>query len=203
MKYVFYLMLLAFSNMDAQTKFSVKEVETPHWKSIYHLINEKGETIKVLDSSRYAVSFNGDKLSYFAIFLIKGESGWTAIDSDEKVLFKVYNTSFGEPSPDEIVENKIRIVGQNNKIGFADHKGNIIIKPQFEIVTSFSNGKAIIGESCEKKPWGKHEDKDDCQHYSIVCTKHGYIDAHGKILEIGNLTFEEVMKKINWKSPEQ
>ncbi|MBP6386568.1 MAG: WG repeat-containing protein [Pseudarcicella sp.] len=103
---------------------------------------------------------------------MKGESGWCAIDINEQILFEVYNSSFGEFSPDELIENKIRIVDENNKIGFADSNGKIIIKPQFEIVTSFHKGKAIIGVSCDTIPWDEHAKEEDCEHYSIVCKKH-------------------------------
>jgi len=168
------------------------------------MVDEEGKTIKVLDTAKYSISFNDESYRYFAVFGIKGEKEWCAIDSNEKILFKVYNTSFGEPSPDEIIDNKIRIVDKNNKIGFADYKGTIIIKPQFEIATSFYEGKAIIGEICDKVPWELPEEQShsDCHHYSIVCKKHGFINNKGKIIELGNYTFEEIQKKINWKQPE-
>ena len=79
-----------------------------------------------------------------------------------KILFEVYNQG-NEINPDYLVENKIRIVDENQKIGFANEKGQIIIKPQFEMVTSFHNGKAIIAESCEKIPWKKHTEESDCK----------------------------------------
>jgi hypothetical protein len=203
MKYFFLLILLSFfSTAIGQKKFKIKVEETPNWRSIYYIVDEKGEIIKKLDSAKYSFSTNGDKYQSFAVFHKKGESGWCAIDINEKILFKVYNTSFGEPSPDELIENKIRIVDENNKIGFADSNGKIIIKPQFEIVTAFHKGKAIIGESCDKIPWDEHAKEEDCHHYSIVCKKHGYINQNGEILQIGNFSFEEIQKKIKWKAPE-
>jgi hypothetical protein len=45
---------------------------------------------------------------------------------------------------------------KNERIGFADRKGNIIVKPQFEIVTSFNNGKAIIDDNAVRYPGGPH-----------------------------------------------
>lgn len=203
MKYCFLLILLSFfSTATGQKKFKIKVEETSNWRSIYYIVDEKGETIKKLDSAKYSFSSNGDKYQSFAVFHKKGESGWCAIDINEKILFKVYNTSFGEPSPDELIENKIRIIDENNKIGFADNNGKIIIKPQFEIVTTFHKGKAIIGESCDKIPWDEHAKEEDCHHYSIVCKKHGYINQNGEILQIGNFSFEEIQKKIKWKAPE-
>jgi hypothetical protein len=193
------LSVLFLSQLSAQTKFKVVEKETESWKSIYSLVDEKNNIIRVLDSSKYNINFNFN-YGYFAVFGKKGYSGWVAIDAKENILFEVYNTSFGEPSPDYLIENKIRIVDSSQKIGFADEKGKIIIKPQFEIATSFHNGKAIIGKNCKKVPWNEHAKEDDCHHYSIVCEQHGYINEKGEILKIGNYTFEQIMKEIDWKS---
>ncbi|MDY3521964.1 WG repeat-containing protein [Riemerella anatipestifer] len=75
----------------------------------------------------------------------------------------------------------------------------IIIPPQFEMVSSFNKGKAIIAEKCVRKPWIEHPKENDCQHYSIECQKHGYINKKGKIIKFGNFTFEEIQNQINWK----
>lgn len=200
--YLLIILLSIFSSVHSQEKFKIKAEKTSNWKSIYCIVNEKGETIKKLDSAKYTISFNRDNYQSFAIFIIKGESGWSAIDINEKILFKVYNTSEGEPSPDELVENKIRIIDKNDKIGFADSNGKIIIEPQFEIVTTFHKGKAIIGKNCKNIPWDEHAEENDCHHYSIECKNHGYINGKGDILEIGNFSFEEIQKRIKWKEPE-
>ena len=167
------------------------------------MLDEHGKIIRQLDTSKYYISFNNDQYGYFAIFGKKGSSGWTAIDANENELFKVYNTSFGEPSPDYLIENKIRIVDGTDKIGFANNKGEIIINPQFEIVTSFHNGKAIIGQTCKKVPWDAHAKETDCHHYSIDCMKHGYINDKGVVLKIGDYSFEQIMKEIGWKMPDE
>ncbi len=196
------IIFLCFLNsLQAQKKFKIDSKETNTWKSIYLINDEKGNLIKQLDSSKYSVSFNDDNLRYFAVFLIKNRRGWSAIDSNEKFLFEVYNQG-DEVNPDNLIENKIRIIDENKKIGFANEKGQIIIKPQFEIVTSFYNGKAIIAESCKKIQWNAHAEENDCHHYSIECKRHGYINEKGEIIESGNYTFEEIQKKINWKQPE-
>ena len=202
MKYLICLLIfLSFINASAQEKFKIKEVEGKDYKSAYYIVNEKGKAVKQLDTTKYLMCFTQEKYGYFAIFLIKGYSSWCAIDINEKILFNVYNTSYGEPSPDELRENKIRIVDENEKLGFADYKGNIIIKPQYEAASSFYKDKAIIGEKCSKIPWGDHEEEaGGCHHYSIDCTRAGYINTKGSIIEIGDFTFEEMAKKIKWKS---
>ncbi len=183
----------------AQKKFTVKTVlANNHYE--YYFVDEKGKTIRKLDSTKYYMYLSNKHSGYFAIFHVKGEKEWCAIDINLKILFKVYNTSFGEPSPDELIENKIRIVDENQKIGFANYLGKIIIKPQFEAVSAYQNNKAIIGASCKKIPWNSHiEDSDP--HYFLKCDKNGYIDANGKIILYNNFTVEQVMKKIKWKGP--
>lgn len=199
------ILFLLISIANAQIKFKVIEKETNDWKNIYSLVDEYNQTIKVLDSAKYYISWNGDEYGYFAVFGKKDNtrSAWVAIDANENILFYVYNTGFGEPNPDYLIENKIRIVNDENKIGFANEKGHIIIEPQFEIATSFHNGKAIIGQKCEKVPWGNHEIEDGCNHYSIVCENHGYINETGEIIKLGNYTFEQIMEEINWKPDEE
>jgi len=185
------LLLIINTSVQAQTKFKLVEKETDTWRSIYSLVDENNKTLKVLDSAKYYISFSGFEYSYFAVIAKTGSKnyGWPAIDANKNILFYVYNTSFGEPSPDYLIENKIRIIDESKKIGFANEKGEIIIIPQFEIVTSFHNGYAIIAEKCKKTPWGNHEHNDGCNHYSIECEKHGYIDEKGKIIKLGNFTF--------------
>jgi hypothetical protein len=167
------LCLVVFQTGFGQQKFKVEVKETGSWRDIYYLIDEQGKTIRQLDTSLYYVSFNNEQYGYFAVFGKKGTTGWTAIDASEKELFKVYNTSFGEPSPDYLVENRIRIVNPGDSIGFANDKGEVVIPPQFEIASSFSKGKAIIGKRCKKIPWNSHAKENDCHHYSIDCEQHG------------------------------
>lgn len=200
MKLLLLTTLAAVCTMQAQQKFRVKSKRTPNRHSVYTLEDEKGNTLRELDSSNYMVCFSEDQWGYFAVFAIKGQKGWIAIDAREQQLFEVYNTSFGEPSPDELRGDRIRIVDQYNKIGFADKKGKIVIKPQFEMVSSFHKGKAIVGESCRKIPWGPHEEEPGgCHHYSVACNKHGYIDHLGNLKMLEDLSFEELAKKIKWK----
>lgn len=200
------LLLILIGTTYGQTRFKVVVKETGGWQEIFSLVDENRKHIRMLDTAKYFVNFNSDKYVYFAIFGMRAGynkgHGWPAIDSKEKLVFHVYNTSFGEPNPDYLVEKKIRIVDENNLIGYADHKGKVIIKAQFEFATSFHDGKAIIGQKCKKVPWNSHADNNDCQHYSIICEQYGYLDTDGTILKLGNYTFEEIIKDIKWKMPD-
>ncbi|GHA53775.1 hypothetical protein GCM10007389_01260 [Pontibacter akesuensis] len=181
--------------------------ETGGWQELFSLVDENGKLIRKLDPKKYFVCFNPDEYVYFAIFGLRAGlddgPGWTAINAEEKVLFNVYNASSGEPSPDYLVDNKIRIVDNDNLIGYADLKGEIIIEPQFEVATSFHKGKAIVGKNCKKVPSDKHANESDCNHSSIICDKYGYINDKGTLIKIGAYTFEQIMHEIGWKMPDE
>ncbi|MEN9458323.1 MAG: hypothetical protein RL135_901 [Bacteroidota bacterium] len=190
-------------SISAQKRFKVVYNEANTSVDSYLLVDEKGVIIKQLDTAIYYICFTQDTYGYFAVFGMKNFKGWAAIDAKEKILFNVYNASNGEPNPDILVEGKIRIVNSDNLIGFANSNGQVVIKPQFESVSTFYKGKAIIGKNCKEVPWDKHESENGCHHYSIVCRKHGYINTKGVVIKLGNFTFEKIMKEIGWKSPEE
>lgn len=168
----------------------------------YSFLNARGDTIRKLSPNKYIFSFT-NKFQKFAVFGIKGKQAWYGVDIREHILFKVLNESAGEISPDSLVEGMIRIVGENGKIGFANTKGKIVIQPQFESVTYFHNGYAIIREDCHEVAWPNDEETEERvfeidPHYGIECHKCGYIDTRGKILKMGNYTFEEIQSEIGW-----
>ncbi len=198
---IFFFLLLSSTLLYGQKQFKVVSKETGSWRQVYYLVDENEKIIRQLDTSKYFASFNNEQYGYFAIFGITGVKGWAAIDANENILFKVYNTSAGEPSPDDLTEDRIRIVDEKDLIGFANSKGAIIIKPQFEMVTAYHNGKAIIGQACKKIPWNNHAKESDCHHYSILCNQNGYINKNGTILKMGTHSFEQIRKEIDWKSP--
>lgn len=198
MKYVFTIaIILTYQSLFSQKKFKIIYQNNDYYTSI--IADKNGNVIKKLDSAVYGLNYQPDTIGYFSIFSIKGEQGWTAIDIDENRLFEVLNTEIGTLSPDDLIENKIRIVDQEGKIGFANNRGKIIIKPQFEQATSFHNGKAIIAEQCQNIPWTENPDEGDCHHHSTECKRHGYINRKGEILQFGEYTFEEIASKIKWK----
>lgn len=198
------LLLLLFTcvSVEAQTRFKLVEKEIDSMRSVYSLVDESNGTIRVLDSTKYYTALDGFEYGYFAIVGIKNTPGWYAIDANEKILFRVYNTSFGEPSPDQLTENKIRIIDDNEKIGFANEKGAVVIRPQFEIASSFQNGYAIIGEICKKIPWENPLYEDSFRYHSIACVRHGYIDEKGNIVRLGDYTIEQIMGEIKWERTE-
>jgi hypothetical protein len=200
-------LLLTVSVTYGQKKFKVVVKETGGWQELFSLVDEKGKLIRKLDPDKYFMCFNPDEYVYFAIFGLRAGfddgPGWTAINADEKVLFNVFNASYGEPSPDYLFENKIRIVDNKNLIGYADLKGQIIIKPQFEFATTFHKGKAIVGENCKRETLDAQANETDCNHSSIICEKYGYINEKGTIIKIGAYSFDQIMNEIRWEMPNE
>lgn len=195
---VFIFIILASCSdkkVDDNNKLIVNSKSTKD-TTYYFLLDKKGDTVLKLDPKKYFVCFS-DTVENFLVVAPRNRKGWWAIDLKENFLFQVYNTSLGEPSPDELNDGEIRIVDEQGKIGFANDKGEITIKPQFEFVTEFSNGKAIIGQGCKKVPWDKHQDGID-DYYSILCDKYGYINKKGEIIKLGNFSYDEIVKKINF-----
>ena len=158
--------------------------------------NVAGDAVLRLDTAQYYFCTT-DTMYYFAVVGLTHKRGWWAIDRDEKILFQVYNTSYGEPSPDEVTDGMIRITDDSGRIGFANSRGEIVIKPAFEVASEFYHGHAIIGKKCKKVLWcceGENEDK----HYCNDCSLTGYINKKGQILEMGKLTLEQMAKKLKW-----
>ncbi|WP_295771783.1 WG repeat-containing protein [uncultured Mucilaginibacter sp.] len=204
MKYLA-IMLFCFvcSPVIAQSKMDVltlREDTTYKNRYGYAFVNAKGDTVLKLDTAKYSFCFT-TSFKHFAVVGFRKKHGWYAIDRNEKVLFEVYNTSKGEPSPDELRENLIRAIGHKGLIGFANEKGQVVINPQFEAVTSFYKGKAIVGKTCKEVLWGSESQANDGdKHYTIDCKQAGYINKKGQILKMGNFTFEQIQKQIGWKS---
>ncbi|MCS4436812.1 WG repeat-containing protein [Aquiflexum gelatinilyticum] len=196
------LLIVSACNSDNPELFKVEIKETGSWVMIFDLVNQDGKTIRTLDTTKYfSIDLNNYDYGHFAIFQLKDRQGFYAINSNEDILFKVFNTTIGEINPDYLVENKIRIIDESGRIGFANQEGEIIIEPQFEMVTAFFQNKAIIGEGCKVVLINTPEEESGDYHYSTNCSRYGYINENGKILEIGAYSFEEIMDKIQWKPP--
>lgn len=131
-------------------------------------VNANGEV--VIPAGKYDNIFTPE-FDKIAFVTIKGKKGVYAIDRNEKILFQVYNPEYG---PDDVSNGLFRII-QNNKIGFANMDGQIVIKPQFQFIYSFNeNGFAIF---CEQGIWSTLE-----VGIKVIKGKWGAIDKKGKII---------------------
>lgn len=112
-------------------------------------VNEKGN--EMIPMGKYALCYT-DIFDTYAIVL-DSEKGIVGIDREEAILFKVFPFDNG---PDLPKEGLFRIVDSGNKIGYANMRGEIVIKPQFECAYPFENGKAKVSKICEKSKEGEH-----------------------------------------------
>jgi len=107
-------------------------------------LNSKGDTIVPIGKYNYCYT---DTIRDFGM-VIENETGKIlGIDKNENELFEVFKTDNG---PDYIENGLFRIV-KNNKIGYANSNGKIVISPQYNCAHSFVQGKAKVSDSCETK----------------------------------------------------
>ena len=88
---------------------------------------------------------------------------------------KVKRTVNFDNGSDYFKEGLVRTISKG-KYGFMNDKLEIVIKPQFDFVYPFSDGKARFCNGCKKK--------SDGEHSIMVGGKWGYVDKNG------NITFE-------------
>jgi hypothetical protein len=162
----------------------------------FYFLNPCGDTVLTLDSRKYTSCFT-DTLRHFAIVSFQDKTGWWAIDRSENVLFEVLNGFISEPGPDELQEGLIRIIDNQRKIGFANERGQIVIKPRFDWVSQFRNNKAIFGKQCRIEPMFMNGKLSD-EHLDIKCQEYGFINREGKENSNRYKTFEELAKLIKW-----
>ena len=129
-------------------------------------VNIKGEVI--IPFGKYPVCFT-DTLKNFAVVYAKGK-GFIGIDRNENILFNVYEIDNG---PDYPSEGAFRIK-ENNKVGFADKTGKIIIKPAYDDALPFSEGLAGVCSGCTFKPEGEYKLRVD--------GKWGFINKNNKMV---------------------
>lgn len=137
-------------------------------ESLAGFVDVNGKTI--IPAGKYADIFTDvfDKIAFVAI---KGKQGVYAIDRNEQILFQVYN---GEVFPDKIINGLFRII-ENDKTGFANMDGQIVIKPQYKFVYPFQkNGYAIF---CEDGVWTKLDNE-----HLVLKGKWGVIDRKGAVI---------------------
>lgn len=108
---------------------------------------------------------------------VTGENGIIGINKKEEKLFEVFIFDNG---PDYIVDGAFRIIAEN-KMGFADTLGNIIVPEIYDFVFPFDNGLALVNI-------GGHIESVDpsdpnCEYHTWVGGKWGMINKKGKVVK--------------------
>ncbi|MBD1387490.1 WG repeat-containing protein [Mucilaginibacter rigui] len=102
-------------------------------------------------------------------FVVNRQNRLIAIDKHQNVLFEPYLFDNG---PDYEVEGYYRII-KNNKLGYADTNGRVVIKPQFGCAYPFKKGRAKVSFNCKTVPAGD-------EHFAWESSDWFYIDKTGK-----------------------
>lgn len=144
-------------------------------------LRSNGNGLEYVNSKNEVFISTGDKYVWFfgktfdkiAFAQIKGK-GLYAINREEKPLFEVLIIDNG---PDYVKEGLFRII-DNNKMGFANMDGEIIIKPQFDFVGPFQkNGYATFNIG------GNYVVHDSINYYrSWEGGKWGLINKNGDVI---------------------
>lgn len=92
-----------------------------------------------------------------------------ALDSSGCRLFEIFPYDNG---PDYPSEGCFRIV-EENKIGFADLNGKVIINPNYDAALPFNEGLAAVCIGCEEKSEGEHK--------TWMGGKWGFVDSKGNV----------------------
>ena len=124
----------------------------------------------VIPAGKYPYIFTAE-FDKIAFVLLKDRKGVYAIDRNEKILFQVCSYEIG---PDIVSNGLFRII-ENGKIGFANMKGEIVIKPRFQFVYPFQeNGFAIF---CENGTWSMLD-----KYIPVIKGKWGVINRQGVVV---------------------
>jgi len=114
--------------------------------------------------------FTGDSSSAFTIEYLK-EEGFIAFDKTGEKLFEIYPFDNG---PDYPSEGLFRII-KDDKIGFANLNGEIVIEPLFSAARPFHNHYAAFCEGCKTIQYG--------EHFTWENGKWGFIHKSGKVFQ--------------------
>jgi hypothetical protein len=129
-------------------------------------VNQKGDTIIPIGKYQYCIF---DTVTTYAI--VGDKSGFYAIDQKENRLYEVY---WFDNGPDYVKDGLFRIK-RNDKIGYANTKGEIVIEPQYDCANAFEDEKAKVTFDCELKKVGEYTEMKSDNWF--------YIDKTGKRIE--------------------
>lgn len=144
------LSLLCSFVLEAQTIFKCCDGNNICYK------NSLGKTI--VRSKKYTIAFSDSISSIGFVGTRKGKV--VCINNHGKELFEVYNVDNG---PDYVSDGLFRIVGKDDKVGFADTCGAVVIPPVFSYATPFLNGVAKVTFE------GKTQQQGECHYWKSDC----------------------------------
>lgn len=161
------LLLFSINSSKSQDKEKLMLISNSNELTPYSTgyVNSKGDTIIPIGKYVYCYTEVFDKI---AVVLPKDAKDFIAIDRNEKELFKVLAM---DNQPDMIQDGMFRIK-LNNKIGFANMEGRILIKPIYDFALPFDKGYARVNKDGHLKQVDEYK--------SIEGGKWGLIDTEGR-----------------------
>lgn len=124
--------------------------------------------IKIKPKYRHVL---GSDTLYDMAFVMTLDSKWIAINKNDSVILIPY---FFDNGPDYLEDGLFRFV-ENNKIGFANSKGQKIIPAQFDFASPFSEGLAAFSVGGKMENW-------DEEHSTWNGGRWGFINKKGQIV---------------------
>ena len=160
------MLMLLFSCIQMQkSETEIKLIPFEDEKSGWGYKDEEGN---ILIRPQFHIAF---AFSPEGIAAVADDNGWIYIDKTGKQLITPFIFDNG---PDYFQEGLARFTA-NNKIGFFDKKGKIIIEAKFDFAFPFHEGLAVICMGCKEVPY-------DEEHRIVTGGKWGYINKKGNIV---------------------
>lgn len=143
------------------------------WFAPVCYLNARGDTI--VPFSRGYTYQNWKEIGRLGLVHAKPGKDYIAINYKGEVLFRVFGLL--DASPDFVGDGLFRIIeGADNKIGYADTLGHVVIAPQFAYGTPFRYGRAKVTKT-------GHWDKSNPEMPEWKSGDWYYIDRTGRRVE--------------------
>ena len=160
------LFLFSYLFMFSQNNYWLRVTDSSTWRQAF--VDQNGEIMIPYGKYKFILT---DTMWYFA-FVYKEKNGIVAINRNNQIIFRPLADNL-EPDPPS--DGLFRII-ENNKIGFANMKGEIVIPPRFEAVMRFHHNVAAFCIGCRME-------YDTITEYGYwTGGKWGFINKRGEVV---------------------
>ena len=186
-KWIFFLLAVLLLNILARESAAGEKLIPFEQAGTWGYKNASGQ---VLITPRFTVA---QAFSPEGIAAVVDETGWAYINEKGETVIRPFVVDNG---PDYFREGLARF-RTDNKFGFFDRRGKIIISAQFDFALPFHEGLAAICTECKEEPQGEYR--------AVKGGTWGYINKQGKMVipvqfeEAGNFEKGKAAVKIKNK----
>lgn len=153
----------------------------------WHIINAKGEAVSE-NYSEIVLDYTGRYLIDDKVLVKINNNSYAICDEDLKQL-----SSFKANNVDILTEDGLIAFCQNDKWGFIDCDGEIVVKATYDNAKSFSNGVAAV---CKDGLWGFIDQMNNLvidYQFTDVC----YMDSNGICVVRTDEIYEETTTEVS------